>query len=123
MAQFLLSVHHALDVYNAGSAYGAYPDEDTMRAAYGATGAFNQRLRDAGVWVFAGGLVPPEGTTTVDGTGSEPQFTDGPPTESAEYVGGFWIIEVASREDALRWAADGSRACGARVQVRAFQGS
>lgn len=121
MVQFLLSVHHSPEVYNASSRYGAYRDEDEMKAAFAATAEFNERLRAAGAWVFAGGLTPPETITTVDGTGEAPTFADGAFAPAPEYLGGFWIIEVADRDEALRWAAEGSRACGARVQVRAFQ--
>jgi hypothetical protein len=123
MAQFLLAVHHDPEAYSTSSKFGAYRDEAEMTAAYAATGAFNQKLVDEGVLVFAGGLTPPETTTTVDGRGREVVTTDGPAVEAAEYLGGFWVIDVPDRETALALAADGSLACGQRVQVRAFQGA
>lgn len=122
MAQFLLGVYHSPDAYNAESKFGAYKDEAEMKAAYAATGAFNQLLMDTGVWVFAGGLTPPELATTVDGRGEEPIVTDGPFAETKEHLGGFWVIDVPDLDAALDLAAQGSRACGQRVQVRAFQG-
>lgn len=121
MAQYLLSVHHDLETYNTSSRYGAYRDEEEMKAAYARTGAFNQKLLDEGVWVFAGGLTPPETTTTVDGRGDQVVYTDGPFVETKEYLGGFWIIDVPDLDAALALAAEGSRACGQRVQVRPFQ--
>ena len=121
MTQYLLSVHHSPEEYNASSKYGAYADEAEMQAAMAATGAFNEQLMNDGVWVFAGGLMPPESTTTVDGRGDETIITDGPFAESKEYLGGFWVIDVPDLDAALKLAAQGSRACGQRVQVRPFQ--
>lgn len=122
MAHYLLSVHHSPKAYSAESQYGAYENEAEMHAAYAATGLFNKRLMDDGVWVFAGGLTPPESTTTVDGRGDDAVYTDGPAVESAEYLGGFWVVDVPDRDTALALAAEGSRACRQRVQVRAFAG-
>ena len=48
-------------------------------------------------------------------------FTDGPYLEAKEYLGGFWVIEAADLDEALRLAADGSKACRGRVEVRPFQ--
>jgi hypothetical protein len=47
-------------------------------------------------------------------------ITDGPFSESKEYLGGFWIIEAADLDEALDWAARGSKACRAKVEVRPF---
>ncbi len=77
-------------------------------------------VREAGKWVFAGGLEPIEATTGVDGRGESPVITDGPFSESKEYLGGFWIIEAADLDEALDWAARGSKACRAKVEVRPF---
>lgn len=123
MAQFLLAIYHAPEQYSAASEFGAYRDEAEMRAAYEATGAFNKRLMDEGSWVFACGLTPPEATVTVDGRPDEPTFSEGPAAPAEEYLGGFWIVEVADLDAAVALAADGSRACGQRVQVRALQGT
>lgn len=122
MAQFLLAVYHAPAQYNASSKFGAYSDEAEMRAAYAATGAFNQKLVDGGMLVFAGGLTPPESTTTVDGRGDAPVMQQGPAVDAPEHLGGFWVIDVADLDTAMQLAAEGSKACGQRVQVRAFQG-
>ena len=101
--------------------YGNYPSEEAMRQAYADTGAFNQRQRDGGHWVFGDGLAPASTATVVDGQGAEPVFTDGPYLESEEYLAGFWIIEAPDLDVALRLAAEGSRACRGRVEVRPFQ--
>jgi hypothetical protein len=82
--------------------------------------AFNEGLRAEGHWVFAGGLGSPDPATVVDGRGGEPVFTDGPFVESKEYLAGFWIIEAPDLDVALKLAAEGSRACNRKVEVRPF---
>jgi hypothetical protein len=83
--------------------------------------AFNERLQAAGHWVFAGGLAAPGTATVIDNRGDgEPMFTDGPFLESKEYLAGFWVMEAADLDVALRLAAEGSRACNRRVEVRLF---
>ena len=82
--------------------------------------AFNDRLQAEGNWVFAGGLGGPGTATVVDNRGGEALFTDGPFAETKEYLAGFWIIEAADLDVALKLAADGSRACNRRVEVRPF---
>lgn len=121
MPQYLLSVHHPIEVYNADSRHGAYASEADMNEAMADTGAFNQGLIDDGYFVFAGGLQPPESATTVDGQGEKVVSTDGPFAESKEYLGGFWVIEAPDLDVALELAAAGSKACRAKVEVRPFQ--
>ena len=79
---------------------------------------FNEQLIAQGHWVFAGGLASPEASTVVDGRDGEPVFTDGPYLESKELIVGFWIIEAADLDVALRLAGLGSKACNRRVELR-----
>jgi hypothetical protein len=79
---------------------------------------FNERLQAEGHWVFAGGLAAPSAATVIDNRGEEAMFTDGPFLESKEYLGGFWIIEAADLDVALKLAAEGSKACNRKVEVR-----
>jgi len=81
---------------------------------------FNDRLQAEGHWVFAGGLGSPSSATVVDNRGEEAMFTDGPFLESKEYLVGFWIIEAADLDVALKLAAEGSKACNRKVEVRPF---
>jgi hypothetical protein len=81
---------------------------------------FNRRLEAAGHWVFAGGLAAPDPATVIDNRGEEAMFTDGPFLESKEYLAGFWIIEAADLDVALKLAAEGSKACNRKVEVRPF---
>jgi hypothetical protein len=81
---------------------------------------FNHRLQAEGHWVFAGGLGSPSSATVVDNRGEEAMFTDGPFLESKEYLIGFWIIEAADLDVALKLAAVGSKACNRKTEVRPF---
>ena len=114
MAEYLLSVHHDYDT--------EFPSLEEMQPVFEAVDRFNQKVRDAGAWVFAGGLTPVQQATTVDNTGDAPIVSDGPYAESKEYLGGFWVINAADLDEALRWAKEGSQACRGKVEVRPFQG-
>lgn len=81
---------------------------------------FNDRLQADGHWVFAGGLGFPNTATVIDNRGATPVVTDGPFVETKEFLAGFWIIEAPHLDAALRLAADGSKACNRKVEVRAF---
>ena len=81
---------------------------------------FDGRLRAEGHWVFAGGLGSPGSATVIDSRGGEAMVTDGPFLESKEYLAGFWIIEAADLDVALKLAAEGSKACNRKVEVRPF---
>jgi len=92
----------------------ATPEEDA------AIDVFNDRLKAEGHWVFAGGLAGPSSATVIDNRGEEAMFTDGPFLESKEYLIGFWIIEAADLDVALKLAAEGSTACNRKIEVRPF---
>ena len=85
-----------------------------------AIATFNDRLKADGNWVFAGGLAAPDTATVIDNRGGEAMVTDGPFLESKEYLIGFWIIEAPDLDVALKLAAEGSRACNRKVEVRPF---
>ena len=91
----------------------ATPDE------MAAIDVFNDRLQAEGHWVFAVGLAAPGSATVIDNRGDgEAMFTDGPFLESKEYLAGFWIMEAADLDVALKLAAEGSKACNRKVEVR-----
>src|ERR1700745_3824820 len=96
---------------------GTGPDTPAEEAAID---RFNDRLKAEGHWVFAGGLGSPDPATVIDNRGEEAVFTDGPFLESKEYVAGFWIIEAADLDVALKLAAEGSKACKRKIEVRPF---
>ena len=117
MPQYFLAVNH--DEADSARLQALTPEE--MQPMFEAVGAFNEQLQEAGAWVFAGGLEGIESSTVVDATGERPVVTDGPFSESKEFLGGFWVIEAADLDAALDWATRGSRACRGRVEVRPFQ--
>jgi hypothetical protein len=80
--------------------------------------AFNERLQAQGYWVFGNGLAGPSTATVIDARGEEPVFSDGPFLESKEFLAGFWIIEAPNLDVALKLAAEGSKACNRRIEVR-----
>jgi len=82
--------------------------------------AFNNRLTAQGHWVFAGGLGDPSTATVIDNRGGEPLFSDGPFIESKEFFVGFWVIEAPDLDVALKLAAEGSKCCNRKVEVRPF---
>jgi hypothetical protein len=88
--------------------------EDEMAAI----SAFNARLQAEGHWVFAGGLNAPSTATVIDNRDGEAVFTDGPFLESKEHLAGFWVLEAADLDVALELAAEGSKHCNRRVEVR-----
>ena len=79
---------------------------------------FNERLQSQGNWVFAAGLGSPDTATVIDNRVGEAVFTDGPFLESKEHLAGFWIIEAPDLDVALKLAAEGSKACNRKVEVR-----
>ena len=90
-----------------------FPDEDlpdVARAAYKVV----QEAEDAGVWVFGAGLESQMASiVATDGT-----VTDGPYPETKEVIGGFSVVDVPSREEALEWAAKIAVACRCAQEVR-----
>ena len=73
-----------------------------------------QEAKNAGVWVFGGGVVSQRASiVATDGT-----ITDGPYPETKAVIGGFSIVDVPAREDALDWAARIAVACRCAQEVR-----
>jgi hypothetical protein len=105
--QYLVSV-----IYDAADL--ATPEE------MAAVDAFNDGLQTEGHWVFAGGLAAPSSATVIDNRGDNAIFTDGPFVESKEFLAGFWVMEAPDLDMALKLAAEGSKACNRKVEVRPF---
>lgn len=117
MPRYLLSVFGPAE----RTEFGSYESREAMLEAFADTGAFNDKLEREGYFVFADGLEPATTATTVDGRGETPVLTDGPYLETKEHVGGFWVIEAPDLDVALALAAEGSKACRGKVEVRPFQ--
>src|SRR5689334_13453861 len=112
--QYLISVIDDGQAQAAGRTESATAEEDA------AIDVFNERLQAAGNWVFAGGLGAPETATVLDNRDGKGLVTDGPFAETKEYMAGFWIIEAPDLDVALQLAADGSKACNRKVEVKPF---
>ena len=65
---------------------------------------YNEALAKAGVLLSLDGLVPPSAGARVSFSGGKPKVTDGPFAEAKECVGGYWMIQVKSKEEAIEWA-------------------
>jgi hypothetical protein len=66
---------------------------------------YNESLQKAGVLLALDGLLPPSTGARVSFSGGKPKVTDGPFVESKEVIGGYWMIQVKSRAEAVEWAS------------------
>ncbi len=81
-----------------------------------------REMREAGVYVFAGGLEEEDGPVfSADPTSGTVLITDGPFVETTEFLGGFAIVEVEDEDAAKMWAAKVAEACGWPHEVRRFK--
>ena len=80
---------------------GAMPDTKAVAAMM----KYNEALQKAGVLLALDGLHPPSMGARVTFAGGKPKVTDGPFTEAKEVVGGYWMIQVKSKEEAVEWAS------------------
>jgi hypothetical protein len=112
MKQYLLSVH---------SVEGApAPSDEDMQTMFRETDRVNNEMQAAGVWVFAGGLLPVDSATVVRAENGATTMSDGPFAETKEHIAGFWIIKCEDLDQALAWAEKGSAACRGPIEVRPF---
>ncbi len=96
----------------------APPDFRPDPAAVAEMGKFNEEMQKAGILLSLDGLHPPSTGARVSFGGRKPIVTDGPFAESKEVLGGYWIINVASREQAIAWAEKCPAAAGDVIEIR-----
>ena len=113
MPQYLLTV-----VEPTG---GETPPPEALAAIMRDVGEGDRDMRDAGVWVFSGGLFPPGSATVLRPKGDEVLLTDGPFAEGREHVGGFTILGAADLDEALEWGRRLARATTLPIEVRPFR--
>jgi len=90
-----------------------FPEEELPDVAKAVIEVIHE-ARDAGVWVYGAGLESQRASVvTTDGL-----VTDGPFPETKEVIGGFWVVDVPSREEAVEWAAKTAAACRCTQEVR-----
>ena len=82
----------------------AAPDVMPDAAQVAAMMRYNESLAKAGVLLSLDGLLPPSAGARVSYRGGKPTVVDGPFAEAKECVGGYWLIQVKSREEAIEWA-------------------
>ena len=119
MKRYLLSIYQP---------DGPTPSPELLQPVMERIGRLNADLRQAGAWVFAGGLHPPDTATVVRVSDNKTLVTDGPYIEGKEHIGGFTVIEAPDLDAALAWAKRLSEALvldghttGLAVEVRPFQ--
>jgi hypothetical protein len=79
---------------------GTMPDAEAVAAMM----KYNDSLQKAGVLLALDGLHPPSMGARVSFSGGKPKVTDGPFAEAKEVIGGYWMIQVTSKEEAIEWA-------------------
>jgi hypothetical protein len=112
MRQYLLSVFQP---------DGPPPPPEVLEPVMANLEVLNAELKQAGAWVFAGGLHPPSTATVVRVADGDVLVTDGPFTESKEYLGGFTIVRAPDLDAALEWARRLAEATTLPIEVRPFQ--
>jgi hypothetical protein len=113
-----MSKHYLLSVYQPD---GDPPPPEVMEQVMRDVDAFDQELKAAGAWVFAGGLHPPSTATVVRLEDGELLTTDGPFAEGKEHLGGFSIIAAPDLDAALEWGRKAALATTLPIEVRPFQ--
>ena len=96
---------------------GAMPDAKAVAAMM----KYNESLQKAGVLLALDGLHPPSMGARVSFSGGKPKVSDGPFAEAKEVVGGYWIIQVKSREEAIEWASRCPGSDNEVIEVRQVQ--
>ena len=118
MPRFLLSVHVPATDAPGGPAGDVDPAQMMERIE-----DLERRMRDDDALVSSVRLGGPDEAAVVDAStsdGAEPTVTDGPYLEAKEIIGGFYVVQAASRDAAIGWAAETSRAVGLPIEVRPF---
>ena len=83
--------------------------------------AYNKAMQDAGILIDLNGLHPPSRGARVSFTGRKARVVDGPFAETKEVLGGYWIIDVASRDEAIAWATRCPGNDDETIEVRQIQ--
>ena len=96
---------------------GAMPDAEAVAAMM----KYNEDLQNAGVLLALDGLHPPSMGARVSFAGGKPLVTDGPFAEAKEVLGGYWMIEVGSKEEAIAWAKRCPASGNEVIEIRQVQ--
>jgi hypothetical protein len=96
------------------AAPGATPTKEAVAAMM----KYNNELKEAGVLITLDGLHPPSMGVRVSFESGNPVVTDGPFTESKEVIGGYWMIDVKSRDEAIAWAKRCPASSNETIEIR-----
>jgi len=99
------------------AAPGAMPDADAVAKMM----KYNESLQKAGVLLALDGLHPPSMGARVTFAGGKPKVTDGPFAEAKEVLGGYWMIQVKSKEEAIEWASRCPGSANEIIEIRQVQ--
>ena len=99
------------------AAPGAMPDPKAVEAMM----QYNEALQKAGVLLSLDGLHPPSAGARVSFAGGKPKVTDGPFIEAKEVVGGYWMIQVNSKQEAIEWASRCPASSNEVIEIRQVQ--
>lgn len=113
MSRYVLFVVHGTDAETQAQ-INAGPDP----ALVAKMTRFNEELAKSGALKDAAGLAPPSASARVTFQGNKPKVVDGPFTEAKELVGGFWVVECATRDEAVEWARKAPMPDGSVIEVR-----
>lgn len=111
-----VSTKYMLIMRNSGSV--ERPEEVDFDAVITAMGKFNEEMISAGVLLAGDGLSDAAQGSVVEFTGEAPIVTDGPYGEARELFNGFWMIQAATKEEALEWAKRAPLGAGNKIEVR-----
>ena len=92
----------------------AMPDAETVAKMQ----VYNESLQKAGVLLALDGLYPPSTGARISYSDGKATVTDGPFVEAKEFIGGYWIIQVSSREEAIEWARRAPMSNNEMIEVR-----
>ncbi|MER7663311.1 MULTISPECIES: YciI family protein [unclassified Streptomyces] len=112
MKQYLLSIYQP---------DGEPPGPEVLEPIMRDLEAVNAEMREAGAWVFSGGLYPPSTATVVRLKDDDLLVTDGPYVEGKEHIGGFTVIQAPDLDAALEWGRKLARAITLPIEVRPLQ--
>ena len=96
---------------------GTVPEADAVEKMM----KYNEELQKAGVLLALDGLHPPSMGARISFEGGKPKVTDGPFAEAKEVLGGYWMIQVKSKEEAIQWASRAPMGPNEIIEVRQVQ--
>ena len=110
--------HYLLSVMEPA---GPPPAPEFLEPIMQAVGEVDRAMRDAGLWVYAGGLHTPSTATVLRAKDGDVITTDGPFVEAREHLGGFTIVDVDDLDAAMDWGGQLAVATGLPIEVRPFR--